>query len=63
MTTFCVAFKDLSLMKKPTHYEAIRRGFNILSMVSRAPLGSKDVHDRINRIGTEVSRKTIERDL
>ncbi len=50
-------------MKKPTRYEAIRRGFNILSMVSRAPLGSKDVHDRINRIGTEVSRKTIERDL
>tara|TARA_Y100001935_G_C17279388_1_gene496601 strand:- start:697 stop:1707 length:1011 start_codon:yes stop_codon:yes gene_type:complete len=50
-------------MKKPNHYEAIRRGFNILSMVSRAPLGSKDVHSRVNSIGTEVSRKTIERDL
>ena len=41
-------------------FEAIRRGFNILSIVTearRAPLATKDFHSRINNLGTQVSKK------
>ena len=50
-------------MTRPKHTEAIRRGFNILSMVSRAPLSSRDIHNRVNQSGINVSQRTIERDL
>ena len=50
-------------MKKPEATEAIRRGLNILLMVSRTPLSSRDIHNKITNTGINVSRKTIERDL
>ena len=58
--------KKTNSNNKTSHYEAIRRGFNILSIVTearRAPLATKDFHSRINNLGTQVSKKTIERDL
>tara|TARA_B100000945_G_scaffold309185_1_gene299770 strand:- start:100 stop:1101 length:1002 start_codon:yes stop_codon:yes gene_type:complete len=50
-------------MTRPNNTEAIRRGFNILSMVSRAPLSITDVHNRLKQLGISVSKKTVERDL
>jgi predicted DNA-binding transcriptional regulator YafY len=50
-------------MTRPKDTEAIRRGFNILSMVSRAPLSIKDVHSRLKQSGILVSKRTIEKDL
>ena len=50
-------------MTRPKDTEAIRRGFNILSMVSRAPLSIKDVHGRLKQSGIDVSKRTIEKDL
>ena len=50
-------------MTRPKDTEAIRRGFNILSMVSRAPLSIKDVHGRLKLSGISVSKRTIEKDL
>ena len=50
-------------MTRPNTTEAIRRGFNILSMVSRAPLSITDVHNRLKQLGISVSKKTVERDL
>ena len=50
-------------MTRPKHTEAIRRGFKILTMVSRAPLSSRDIHSRINDSGIDVTERTIERDL
>ena len=58
--------KKTNTNNKTSHYEAIRRGFNILSIVTearRTPLATKDFHSRINNLGTQVSKKTIERDL
>ena len=50
-------------MTRRNRTEAIRRGFNILSMVSRAPLSIKDVHSRLIQSGINVSKRTIEKDL
>jgi len=50
-------------MTRPNTTEAIRRGFNILSMVSRAPLSITDVHNKLKQTGINVSKKTVERDL
>ena len=50
-------------MTRPKDTEAIRRGFNILSMVSRAPLSIKDVHGKLEQSGIHVSKRPIEKDL
>ena len=50
-------------MKKVSSTEAIRRGFSILGIVSRAPMSSRDIHQRLYDNGFNVSVRTIERDL
>ena len=46
-------------MTRPNKTEAIRRGFKILSMISRAPLSSRDIHSRIKDSGIDVGERTI----
>ena len=46
-------------MTRPKHTEAIRRGF-VLTMVSRAPLSSRDIYSRIKDSGIDVTQRTIE---
>ena len=53
----------IKIMTRPKDTEAIRRGFNILSMVSRAPLSISDVHSRLKQSGISVSKRTVEKDL
>jgi predicted DNA-binding transcriptional regulator YafY len=50
-------------MKKTSGTEAIRRGFNILATVSRSPMSSRDIFNRLADAGFNVSIRTIERDL
>ena len=50
-------------MEKPNNTEAIRRGFNILGSVSRAPMSSTDIHRKLTDDGFNVCIKTIQRDL
>jgi len=50
-------------MKKVSSTEAIRRGFSILGSVSRAPMSSRDIFQRLYDEGFNVSIRTIERDL
>ena len=50
-------------MTKPENTEAIRRGFNILGSVSRAPMSSTDIWRKLKDDGYNVSLKTIQRDL
>tara|TARA_B100000242_G_scaffold294119_1_gene274927 strand:- start:9086 stop:10096 length:1011 start_codon:yes stop_codon:yes gene_type:complete len=50
-------------MKKVSSSEAIRRGFSILSIVSRAPKSSRDIYYRLFEEGFNVSIRTVERDL
>ena len=50
-------------MKKVSSTEAIRRGFSILGTVSRAPMSSRDIFQRLYDEGFSVSIRTIERDL
>ena len=50
-------------MKKVSSTEAIRRGFSILGSVSRSPMSSRDIFQRLYDDGFNVSIRTIERDL
>ena len=50
-------------MKKVSSTEAIRRGFSILETVSRAPMSSRDIFQRLYDEGFNVSIRTVERDL
>ena len=58
-TTLCV----ICIMKKVSSTEAIRRGFSILGTVSRAPMSSRDIFQRLFDEGFNVSIRTVERDL
>jgi predicted DNA-binding transcriptional regulator YafY len=51
-------------MVKPTHTEAIRRGFVIIGMMGPTAITSRDIHSKlINQEGFDVSLRTVERDL
>jgi len=50
-------------MKKVSSTEAIRRGFSILGTVSRAPMSSRDIFQRLYDEGFNISIRTVERDL
>ena len=54
---------DICIMKKVSSTEAIRRGFSILGTVSRAPMSSRDIFQRLYDEGFNVSIRTVERDL
>ena len=54
---------DICIMKKVSSTEAIRRGFSILETVSRAPMSSRDIFQRLYDEGFNVSIRTVERDL
>ena len=58
-TTLCV----ICIMKKVSSTEAIRRGFSILGTVSRSPMSSRDIFQRLYDEGFNVSIRTVERDL
>ena len=51
----------LIIMKKVSSSEAIRRGFSILSIVSRAPKSSRDIYYRLfeDYILTYISATTL----